>query len=60
VIRRLPKPLCPSGKNPWQDTGYKGSSLKVKEGKYKREHGRHRWNPEAERLSVSSSGALKT
>jgi hypothetical protein len=27
------------GKNPWQICRYKGSLLKVMEGKYKREHG---------------------
>jgi hypothetical protein len=30
-----------------------------REGKYKREHGRHRWNVEAERACVSSLGAFK-
>jgi hypothetical protein len=35
------------------------SLLKVREGKYKREHGGHRWNLQAERVYFSSPGAFK-
>jgi hypothetical protein len=40
--------------------GYKWSLLKVREGKYKKEHGGCRWNLQAERACFSSLGAFKT
>jgi hypothetical protein len=53
VTRRLPNTLCLAGKNPSQECECKWSLLKVREGKYKREHGGHRWYLEAERESPS-------
>jgi hypothetical protein len=37
--QKTPNSLHPTRKNPWQDTGYKGSLLKVREEKYKGKHG---------------------
>jgi hypothetical protein len=39
--------------------GCKGSLLKVREEKYKREHGGHRWSLLAERVSFSFLGTFK-
>jgi hypothetical protein len=39
VIRRLPNSLCPAGRIHRRTRGHKWSLLKVREGKYKGEHG---------------------
>jgi hypothetical protein len=44
VIRRLPNSLCPMGRIHGRTHGCKWSLLKVREGKYKREHEGPRWN----------------
>jgi hypothetical protein len=55
VIRRLPNSLCPTRKN----HGCKRSLLKVREGKYKREHGRYRWSLMAAKVHFPYPGAFK-
>jgi hypothetical protein len=52
VIRSLPKSLCLAGGIHGRTRGCKGSLLKVKEEKYKREHGGHRWGLLTERASL--------
>jgi hypothetical protein len=60
VIRRLPHSLCPTGKNPLQDTWVKMEFIKnTREGKYKGEHGGCKWSLPVEKASFSFKVYLK-
>jgi hypothetical protein len=59
-IRRLPNCFCAVGRILCKKCGCKGSLLKVREEKYKGEHGGHRWSLLAEKDSFSFSGTFKT
>jgi hypothetical protein len=58
VIRKLPNSLCPTRKNPWQDT-CKWNLLKVREGNTKGSHGRCRWTLQAEKVYFFFPGAFQ-
>jgi hypothetical protein len=59
VIRSLSNSLCPTGRIHGRTHGCKGSLLKIRKGKFKRELGGCRWNLEANRACFSPPHTLK-
>jgi hypothetical protein len=49
-VQKTSKFFVSHEKNSGRTCGCKGSLLKVRERKYKREHGGHRWNLQAEKV----------